>query len=159
MIKYGFRYIAQENWGRLRRLFRRTFVFKLSGAVLGGLALLGLAAAAKPIFGHAELRLPLAIGAAIPLLQALEGISAVPLMLRGRYDIRGAFMAVSMALRLGAIAVGAGYGRSDPGSRADGPGAEPGPGRVLRPDGADVPPRGLAVLGAYPARPRRERTA
>lgn len=110
LIKYGFRYVTGEDWGRLRRLFRRTFAFKLAGAVLGGLALLGLAAAAKPVFGHAELRLPLAIGAAIPLLQAPEGISAVPLMLRGRYDIRGLFLALSMGLRLAAIAAGASFG-------------------------------------------------
>src|SRR5690349_22752606 len=44
LVKYGFRYIAREDWGRLRRLFRRTLAVKLVGAVLGGLALLGLAA-------------------------------------------------------------------------------------------------------------------
>jgi len=110
LIKYGFRYVAREDWGRLRRLFRQTFAYKLVGAVLGGLALLALAAAAKPVFGHAELRLPLAIGAVIPLLQAPEGISAVPLMLRGRYDLRSAFLALSMGLRLAAIAIGASYG-------------------------------------------------
>ena len=110
LIKYGFRYVTREDWGRLRRLFRRTFAFKLIGAFLGGIALLALAAAAKPVFGHAELRLPLAIGAAIPLLQAPEGISAVPLMLRGRYDVRGLFLAFSMGLRLAAIAVAASYG-------------------------------------------------
>ncbi|HEY8316096.1 MAG TPA: oligosaccharide flippase family protein [Gaiellaceae bacterium] len=110
LIKFGFRYVTNEDWGRLRRLFRRTFAFKLAGAVLGGLALLGLAAAARPVFGHAELRLPLAIGAAIPLLQAPEGISAVPLMLRGRYDTRGLFLALSMALRLAAIAAAASFG-------------------------------------------------
>ena len=110
LIKYGFRYIAQENWGRLRRLFRRAFAFKVAGAVLGGVALLVLAACAKPVFGHAELQLPLAIGAAIPLLQAPEGIAVVPLVLRGRYDVRGAFLALSMALRLAAIAVGASHG-------------------------------------------------
>src|SRR6266852_8117994 len=54
LIKYGFRYIEREDWGRLRRLFRRTFIVKVSGALLGGVALLGLAALAKPIFGHAE---------------------------------------------------------------------------------------------------------
>jgi O-antigen/teichoic acid export membrane protein len=110
LIKYGFRYIAREDWGRLRRLFQQTFAFKLAGAVLGGIALLLLAAAAEPVFGHAELRLPLAIGAAIPLLQAPEGIAAAPLMLRGRYDVRGVFLALSMGLRLAAIAVGAGFG-------------------------------------------------
>jgi O-antigen/teichoic acid export membrane protein len=110
LIKYGFRYVHREDWGRLRRLFRQMFAVKLAGAVLGGLALLALAAAAKPVFGHAELRLPLTIGAVIPLLQAPEGMSAAALMLRGRYDIRGLFLALSMALRLGAIAVGAPFG-------------------------------------------------
>lgn len=110
LIKYGFRYIAREDWGRFRRLFRRTFVFKLGGALLGGLALLVLAACAKPVFGHAELGLPLAIGAAIPLLQAPEGVAVVALILRGRYDVRSAFLVVSMALRLAAIGIGAGYG-------------------------------------------------
>lgn len=110
LIKYGFRYIAREDWGRFHRLFRRTFVFKVGGALLGGVALLVLAACAKPVFGHAELRLPLAIAATIPLLQAPEGISVVSLILRGRYDVRSAFLVVSMALRLSAIAIGAGYG-------------------------------------------------
>jgi O-antigen/teichoic acid export membrane protein len=110
LIKYGFRYIAREDWGRLRRLFRRTFAFKLTGSFLGGIALLLLAVFAGSVFGHPELRLPLAIGAAIPVLQAPEGIAAVPLMLRGRYDLRGVFLAISMALRLGAIAVGAPHG-------------------------------------------------
>ncbi len=110
LIKYGFRYIAREDWGRLHRLFRQVFWLKLVGAALAGLALLGLAALAKPVFGHAELRLPLALGAAIPLLQSPEGMSAVPLMLRGRYDVRGGFLALSMALRLTGIAVGAPHG-------------------------------------------------
>jgi O-antigen/teichoic acid export membrane protein len=43
LIKYGFRYIAREDWGRFHRLFRRTFVFKVGGALLGGVALLVLA--------------------------------------------------------------------------------------------------------------------
>jgi O-antigen/teichoic acid export membrane protein len=37
-------------------------------------------------------------------------MAAVPLMLRGRYDVRGLFLAVSMALRLTAIAAGAEHG-------------------------------------------------
>ncbi|MBV8256973.1 MAG: lipopolysaccharide biosynthesis protein [Actinobacteria bacterium] len=110
LIKYGFRFIEREDFGRLHRLFRQVFWLKIVGAVLAGLALLGLAALAKPVFGHAELRLPLALGAAIPLLQSPEGMSAVPLMLRGRYDIRGFFLALSMALRLTGIAVGAPHG-------------------------------------------------
>jgi O-antigen/teichoic acid export membrane protein len=110
LIKYGFRYVAREDWGRLRRLFRRTFLFKVAGAVLGGLALLGLAALSPRIFGTTQLRVPLAIAAVVPLLQAPEGMAATALMLRGRYDLRGWFLAVSMGLRLLAIALGAPHG-------------------------------------------------
>jgi O-antigen/teichoic acid export membrane protein len=107
LVKYGFRYSTREDWGRLRRLFRRTAAFKLVGALVGAAGLLVLAAVAEPVFGHPQLRLPLALAAAIPLLQAPEGIAGVALILRGRYDLRAAFLAVSMGLRLAAIVVGA----------------------------------------------------
>lgn len=110
LIKFGFRYVTAEDWGRLRRLFRRTFTFKILGAVVGGIALLGLAALSRQVFGTTDLRVPLAIAAAVPLLQAPEGMAATALMLRGRYDVRGWFLAVSMALRLIAIAIGAPHG-------------------------------------------------
>ncbi|MEN3341487.1 MAG: Polysaccharide biosynthesis protein [Actinomycetota bacterium] len=110
LIKFGFGYIAREDWGRLRRMFRRVFGFKLVGAVLGGLALLLLAALSRRIFNTSELRLPLAIAAVLPLAQAPEGMAAVALMLRGRYDLRGAFFALSMGLRLAAIAAGSQFG-------------------------------------------------
>lgn len=110
LIKFGFRYITREDWGRLRRLFRRTFVFKVIGAALAGAALAGLGAGAATVFHHAELRTPLMISALLPLAQSPEGMAAVPLMLRGRYDIRGGFLMLSMALRLTAIAVGSQFG-------------------------------------------------
>ncbi|MBV8479321.1 MAG: lipopolysaccharide biosynthesis protein [Actinobacteria bacterium] len=106
LIKFGFRYIAREDWGRLRRLFRQTFGFKVLGATLAGGALAGLAFASGTVFGHGELRTPLLISAVLPLAQSPEGTAAIPLMLRGRYDIRGAFLALSMALRLAAVAIG-----------------------------------------------------
>jgi O-antigen/teichoic acid export membrane protein len=112
LIKFGFRYIAREDWGRLRQLFRRTFVFKALGATLAGAALVGLAFAAGAVFNHSSLRTPLAISALLPLAQSPEGMAVVPLMLRGRYDIRGGFLALSMALRLAAVAVGAHFGLS-----------------------------------------------
>ncbi len=40
------------------------------------------------------------ISALLPLAQAPEGMAAVSLMLRGRYDVRGGFLVLSMALRL-----------------------------------------------------------
>ena len=112
LIKFGFRYIAREDWGRLRRLFRRTFGFKLLGAAMAGGALVGLGIGAGAVFHHTALRTPLLISAILPLAQAPEGMSAVPLMLRGRYDVRGAFLALSMALRLAAVAVGVHHGLS-----------------------------------------------
>ncbi len=110
LIKYGFRYVTREDWGRLSRLFRRTFAFKVVGAVLAGFALFALALSAQTVFHHNELRLPLELAALLPLAQAPEGMAAVPLMLHGRYDIRGGFLALSMALRLTAIAVGSQFG-------------------------------------------------
>jgi O-antigen/teichoic acid export membrane protein len=110
LIKYGFGYVTRGNWGRLRRMFRRVFAFKVVGAVLGGIALLVLAAFSEQLFHHSQLRAPLAIAALLPLAQAPEGMAAVALMLRGRYDVRGGFFALSMGLRLGAIAVGSQFG-------------------------------------------------
>jgi O-antigen/teichoic acid export membrane protein len=110
LIKFGFRYISREDWGRLRRIFRRTFVLKAVGAGLAGAALVGLGAGAGTVFHHGELRTPLMISALLPLAQSPEGMAAVPLMLRGRYDIRGGFLMLSMALRLTAIAVGTQFG-------------------------------------------------
>ena len=110
LIKFGFRYVTREDWGRLRRLFGRTFALKGIGAVLAGIALVGLAFGAGAVFHHNELRTPLLISALLPLAQSPEGMAAVPLMLRGRYDVRGGFLLVSMALRLAAIAVGTQYG-------------------------------------------------
>ncbi|HET7572824.1 MAG TPA: lipopolysaccharide biosynthesis protein [Gaiellaceae bacterium] len=112
LIKFGFRYIAAEDWGRLRRLFRQTSLVKVGGAALGTLGLLGLAAISGHVFKASHLAVPLAIAAANPLLQAPEGMSAVALFLRGRYDVRGWFFALSMALRLGGIAIAAPYGVS-----------------------------------------------
>jgi O-antigen/teichoic acid export membrane protein len=110
LIKFGFRYITREDWGRLRRLFRRTFVFKAVGAILAGVALVGLGLGAGTVFHHSELRTPLLLSALLPLAQSPEGMAAVPLMLRGRYDVRGGFLAFSMALRLAAIAAGSHFG-------------------------------------------------
>jgi O-antigen/teichoic acid export membrane protein len=110
LIKYGFRYIHREDWARLRRLFRRVFVFKAAGALLAGVALLVLALFSRQLFHNGGLALPLAIASAMPLVQSAEGIAGVPLYLHGRYDVRGGFLALSMALRLAAVALGAPHG-------------------------------------------------
>ena len=105
LVKYGFRYASREDWGRLRGLFRAALLFKLTGAALGALALVVAAA-----FAPSRLAVPLLIAAGIPLGQSLEGLAGSALYLRSRYDIRSAFLAWSMALRLGGIAIGAHFG-------------------------------------------------
>ena len=43
LTKFGFRYVAAEDWGRLHRLFRRALELKLLGGGLASLILLLLA--------------------------------------------------------------------------------------------------------------------
>lgn len=113
LTKYGFRYATAEDWGRLRRLFRRALELKLAGGVLAGLALLALAPAAGWIFAADGLTVPFLLAAALPLAQAPENVAATALLLRGRYDLRGAYQSLSMALRLLAVVIGVGYGLSE----------------------------------------------
>lgn len=105
LVKYGFRYVTREDWGRLRRLFSSAFWFKVTGSAVGGIGLLVFAA-----LGPHRLMVPLLIAAAIPLGQSLEGLAGSTFYLRGRYDVRSGFLAWSMLLRLSGIAVGAHFG-------------------------------------------------
>src|SRR3970040_1485870 len=43
LTKYGFRYVAPEDWGRLRRLFRQTFLLKIVRGAIATLILVGRA--------------------------------------------------------------------------------------------------------------------
>ena len=113
LTKYGFRYVVAEDWGRLRRLFRRALELKLAGSVLAGLALLALAPLAEWIFGAEGLAVPLVIAAAFPVAQAPENVATTALLLRGRYDLRALFQSISMALRLLAIVIGVQYGLAE----------------------------------------------
>jgi O-antigen/teichoic acid export membrane protein len=110
LTKYGFRFVTAEEWGKLRRLFRRAIALKLAGGVLAALALLAVAPFADTLFSAEGLALPLAIAALLPVVQAPEGPAATALILRGRYDLRGGLLALSMGLRLGGVAVGASFG-------------------------------------------------
>src|SRR5207247_2273262 len=110
LVKYGFRFQEREDWGRLRRLFGRALQLKVAGGLVAGVCLLALAPAAHALFGDDRLLKPMLIAAALPLVQAPENVGGVALILRGRYDIRAFFLFLSMALRLGAIALGTGYG-------------------------------------------------
>ena len=49
LTKYGFRYVVAEDWGRLRRLFRRALELKLAGGLLAAAALIALAPLAEQL--------------------------------------------------------------------------------------------------------------
>ena len=110
LTKFGFRYIAGEDWGRLRRLFAVAIRFKALGALFALAALAAFAPAANWVFGAHGLTAPMLAVAFLPLVQTQEDVAATALLLRGRYDLRGGFLALSMALRLAGIAIGAHYG-------------------------------------------------
>ena len=110
LTKYGFRYVASEDWGRLRRLFRQMLVFKVVGGALATLILIALAPAADAIFDENGVGAALLAASLLPLVQSGEQIGATALLLHSRYDLRGIYQAGSGALRLVAIAIGAGSG-------------------------------------------------
>jgi O-antigen/teichoic acid export membrane protein len=110
LTKYGFRYVAAGDWGRLRRLFRQMLVFKIVGGALATVILLLLAPFANQIFGEQGVGEALLAAALLPLVQSPENVAATALLLHSRYDLRGAYQAGSAGLRLIAIAVGAQYG-------------------------------------------------
>jgi O-antigen/teichoic acid export membrane protein len=83
---------------------------KLVGGALASLVILALAPFADELFGGEDLAWPLAAAAALPVLAAPENVSASALLLRGRYDLRGALLSVTMGIRLVAILVGASFG-------------------------------------------------
>lgn len=113
LTKYGFRYVTAEDWGRLRRLFRRALQLKLAGGVLAGVALLALAPVANWVFDAEGLFWPLVFAAGLPLAQAPENVAGTALLLRGRYDLRGASQSFSMGMRLVAIVIGSQFGLAE----------------------------------------------
>lgn len=110
LTKYGFRYVATEDWGRLRRLFRQMLLFKILGGAIATAILIVLAPAADAIFGEAGVGAALLAAALLPLVQAPENVGATALLLHSRYDLRGAYQLGSAGLRLIAIAVGVQHG-------------------------------------------------
>jgi O-antigen/teichoic acid export membrane protein len=112
LIKYGFRYSTVGDWGRFRRLFEIALAVKVAGGALGAVLLALLAPLSFLVWPHQHLGWPLLIGAFVPLAQAPENVSGGALILRGRYDIRGVFFAIAMALRLAGTGIGATFGVS-----------------------------------------------
>lgn len=110
LTKVGFRYVAAEEWGKLRRLFAVATRLKLAGGALATLALLLLAPVADAVFDSDGLTSAMLVAALLPLAQCTENVSASALLLRGRYDLRGAYQTLAQALKLVAVAIGARYG-------------------------------------------------
>jgi len=110
LTKFGFRYVAAEDWGRLRRLFAVALRLKLVGGALGCVALVAFAPFANSVFGTSGLEGPVLASALLPLVQSPENVASTALLLRGRYDLRGAYLTFSMALRLAGIAIGTQFG-------------------------------------------------
>ena len=110
LTKYGFRYVAGQDWGRLRRLFRQALLLKLAGGTLATIFLIALAPLADELFGSDGVEQALLAAALLPLVQSSENVAATVLLLHSRYDLRGVYQAGSAALRLLAIVIAAPYG-------------------------------------------------
>jgi O-antigen/teichoic acid export membrane protein len=111
LVKYGFRYAAQEDWGRFHRLVRVTFTFELLASLVAAAAVAALAPFTGAIFAGGEgLTVPMLIGSLLLPLAAIEAMAATALILRGRYDVRGFFLTYSMALRLIGLLIGTQFG-------------------------------------------------
>jgi O-antigen/teichoic acid export membrane protein len=110
LTKVGFRYVAAEDWGRLRRLFRVATEVKILGGVLAALALVALAPLADALFDAEGLRDAMLVAALLPIVQCTENVSSSALLLRGRYDVRGAYQSLAQGLKLAAVLIGARYG-------------------------------------------------
>jgi O-antigen/teichoic acid export membrane protein len=111
LVKYGFRYAAANDWGRFHRLVRVAFLCEVAASLFATILTIAIAPFADSIFkGGAGLERPLLVASILPPLQALESISAATLILGGRYDLRGAWLTLSMGLRLAGIAIGAHFG-------------------------------------------------
>ncbi len=110
LTKLGVRYVVQEDWGRLRRLFARALRLKIAGSVVAALAVAALAPAADAIFDTDDLLWPVLASAMLPLVAAPEGVALAALLLRGRYDLRGWYHSLQGALRFIGVAIGAQFG-------------------------------------------------
>ena len=110
IVKYGFRYSATEDWGRLRGLFRAGLLVKWGGGAVATVVVLLLVPFAEAIFDQSDLTAPLTVAAFIPLAQAPEGIAGAAMIIAGRYDLRALFGGLAMTLRLVGLAVGVQYG-------------------------------------------------
>ncbi len=110
IVKYGIRYAATDDWGRLRGLFRVGIAIKWGGGAAATLVILALVPFADALFDEPELTAPLIVAAFIPIAQAPEGIAGASMIVAGRYDLRAMFGGLAMVLRLVGVAIGVQYG-------------------------------------------------
>jgi O-antigen/teichoic acid export membrane protein len=111
LVKYGFRYTAQQDWGRFHRLVRLTFTLEVLASFAGALLIVAIAPYVDSIFSGADgLETAMLVAALLPGMQAVESIGDTLVILRGRYDLRGMLLAYSMGLRLVGLVVGAQHG-------------------------------------------------
>lgn len=110
LTKVGFRYIASEEWGKLHRLFAVAARVKLAGGALATLAILAIAPFADLLFDGNDITAALVAVALLPLVQAPENVASTALLLRSRYDVRGAYLSFAQGLRLAGIAIGVSFG-------------------------------------------------
>lgn len=110
LTKYGFRYVAAREWGRLRRLFRSLVLVKVAGGALATLVLVLLAPLADELFDAEGVTAAILAASLLPLVQSVENVGSTALLLHSRYDLRGAYQAGSGGLRLLAILAGASQG-------------------------------------------------
>jgi O-antigen/teichoic acid export membrane protein len=110
LVKFGFRYTESGQWGRFRRLFEIALAFKLTGGVLAALVICALAPFSDTIWSTKGVVVPMLVAAVIPVAQSPENVAASAIILRGRYDVRSWFLAISMGLRLIGLAIGSRYG-------------------------------------------------
>ena len=114
LVKYGFRYASRGEWGRFHRLLRMAFRFELLTALFAAALVAAFAPFSTSVFNGAEgIEVPLLVAALLPPLQAIESISAAALILRGRYDLRGLWLTLSMGLRFAGVVIGALNGVTD----------------------------------------------
>jgi O-antigen/teichoic acid export membrane protein len=110
LVKYGFRYVEAERGGRLRRLFEVALLLKLLGGLVAALVIVVLAPFVQEIWGVDGVLVPMLVASLIPLAQSPETVAGSAMILRGRYDVRGGMLTVSMALRLAGVLIGCQYG-------------------------------------------------
>jgi O-antigen/teichoic acid export membrane protein len=83
---------------------------KLLGGAVATLLLVALAPIADALFDTEGLTSAVLVAALLPLVQCTENVSTSALLLRGRYDLRGAYQTLAQGLKLVAVFVGARYG-------------------------------------------------